>query len=335
MPDPKLLKDLRGRTLYMGYGDYRSQVEQLSFRQGWRGTLLNVYLKAQYFLPFKNSPLKPPFQSVAQNLLNAAPSPIISGLFYDTSWYKETKSIGIVRTAETEYFVKIYTLPEECLFEERQAKFVADMFSGSFIVAPIMHSKGNCLFYKSIKHLRPVGAEDHIEERLLHITKDFIDRHAVTKNLSESIPLGLFAFCHGTEYAGLAQKIRTWIEKNERGISHIPVHGDMTSWNMFVNTEEKIVLVDYERSGWHVPFYDLFHYVLQPQALKKNKNALQNILYRKTWYHRDIMKVLLTLYIIDQFYLDLSDHKIRGFDNIPLRNSIATKAAWLEKLLDD
>lgn len=335
MPDFKILEDTRGRPLYLSYGDYRRHIGQLAFRTGWRQKLLRFVLHMQYLNPFRPKPKKQPFLSLANILPGLVSAPISSALFFDTSWYKETKAIGILRAAETDYFVKVHTQPEECLFEERQARFVADVFSGSFMTAPILVSAANCLLYKVIERSRDITDDDHIEERLLHLTKEFLDRHAVTKNLGESVPLDLYALCFGTAYAGLGKKIRAWVERNEQTLRHIPVHGDMTPWNLFVNPDEKIVLVDYERSGWQVPFYDLFHFILQPQALRKNKKALTNVLYRKPWFHAEAMKTILTLYMIDQFYLDLSDHKTKNFNHPSLLNLLETKAYWLEALLDE
>lgn len=334
MPEYKVLYDTKLRPLYAGFGDFRAHVDQLSFRMGWKQSLHALFLKAQYFNPV---PVirKTHFQPIANLLQSVTPSPILSSLVYDTSWYKETRAIGIVKTSETVYFVKIHAQPEECLFEERQARFVKEMFSGSFLTAPILVSAGNCLFFQFIPRLRAVQADDHIEERLLHLTKNFLDQHAITKDLSDCIPLDLFALCHGTQYADLGKKIRSWIEKNDQQIRHIPVHGDMTPWNMFVNQEEKIVLVDYERAGWQVPFYDLFHYVLQSQALAKNVKALEQILYRKNWFYAEGMRNLLILYVIDQFYLDLSDHKLKNFAHAGLLNLLETKSHWLETLLHD
>ena len=331
----KILFDTHGRPFYWGYGDYAAHIDQLAFRRGWRQALLRNLLKAQAFWPFSPKVKSSPLHAVAAVLPTLTSGTVRSALFHDTSWYKEARAIGMLRTAETTYFVRVHTQPEECLFEERQARFAAEMFSGSFIIAPILHSRSNCLMYKAVKQNRPIAPEDHIEERLLHLIKMFIDRHAMTKNLSESIPFGIFALCFSSGKEALGKKIREWIDRSNRGISHIPVHGDMTPWNMFVTDEEKIALIDYERAGWHVPFYDVFHYVLQPEALKRNDKALKDILYRKPWYHHQAMKHLLTLYLIDQFYLDLGDHKIRGFDHPSLRALIDVKAAWLDELLND
>ncbi len=335
MADYKILHDVHFRPLYLAYGDYRPHVDTLSFSQGWKQQASRAFLRMQYYNPFQFVKHNTVFQSVKNLLPALVTSPVRSAFFYDTSWYKETKAIGILETAETAYFVKIHAQPEDCLFEERQTRFVADMFSGSFITAPILISTANCLLFKMIPHLRPVKDGDHIEERLLHVTKNFLDQHAVTKNLSEAIPLNLYALCHGTPYVDLGRKIRAWAEKNDQTIRHIPVHGDMTPWNMFVNHDEKIVLVDYERAGWQVSFYDLFHYVLQPQVMRGNKDALQSILFKKPWFHAKAMRVILTLYLIDQFYHDLADLKQNGFNYPALPKAIEVKTVWLNAMLDD
>jgi thiamine kinase-like enzyme len=114
----------------------------------------------------------------------------------------------------------------------------------------------------------------------------------------------------------------------------VPIHGDMTPWNIFVSKEEKLILVDYERAGWHVPFYDVFHYILQPWALRPHTPDLAALIFKKDWYEKGWLNEALILYLIDQLYNDMTDFNIKKYRHKHLQQAIENKKAWLNEAFD-
>jgi hypothetical protein len=315
------LFDSRLHRNYVVSGKFRKLIPLISFRLPPRNFLDQIFLYLQLFI--KSGVIKDPLLQQQFGKLNKYFKNIDGFIFFKTSWYKETQFTGILQDGQEHYFIKIFKSHEETLFQENQFNFVNKYFSDYFSTITIEKYFDNILANKYIPHARPIGIEDHIEHKILEMTNDFINKQAIVKPVKDCLPIDL-GFVLG-EQKKLLGRITSWAQKQE--LSIIPVHGDMTPWNMFVDDLGQIVLVDYEAAGWQVAFYDYFHFILQPLALKKNAVPIDKMVI-------DTNKDTLILYLVHQLYKHHSEIKQSGFDDKAIRNLVHNKIKWLNELLD-
>lgn len=118
------------------------------------------------------------------------------------------------------------------------------------------------------------------------------------------IPLDFHALCINAGYVDLSALVRQWPAlRSHAQVPIVPIHGDVTPWNLFINDDEKIVLTDYDRAGWHVPYYDYYHYILHPVSGRARAPKLSSFAFDTGHVQAN---EFLRLYLIDQIYQDIS-----------------------------
>jgi len=331
MPEPRLLFDSRLRGHYLGYGRYRRLLPFLNIKIGLGRKLDKLVLTAQSFLPFLKRKPDGNTRMLWERLMRIYPNQISAALFYDTSWYKETTFIGLFEIPQGKNFIKIYPKQEDLVYQQHQARFIQEYFTGPFTTIPVTRAQDIFLVSPYVQKKRPVDKEDHIASNIIHLCNKLKDTTQVFKTPQDIIPIDIGVTFMKANEVELYRKIRTWIAQQNYMLPIIPVHGDLTPWNLFVSLEEKIVLTDYERAGWHVPFYDYFHFVLQPLALKPSAPTLSSL---KLELEYKYQRETLIIYLIDQLYHDMVNHFDKGYQHQQILYLIKNKQQWLLELLN-
>mgnify|MGYP000913193078 CR=1 FL=1 len=136
------------------------------------------------------------------------------------------------------------------------------------------------------------------------------------------------------ENSALTRAVKEWLVEHPDQMPIIPIHGDMTPWNIYVDGNERLVLSSFERAGWHVPFYDVFHFHLQPQALLgRPTQSVHKLLAGMPWESYPWLEQALVLYLIDQLCCDLGDLYDKQYNDPWLLPMIRKKEKWLAEVL--
>jgi len=104
-----------------------------------------------------------------------------------------------------------------------------------------------------------------------------------------------------------------------RQVPVVPVHGDLTPWNAFRDDRGHIAIVDFERCGWHVPFYDLFHLHIQTAAVFHNRalfpDKICTEIARTTGVSGEQIYLWLLLYLLDYLHSELINQFVNQYKN--------------------
>ena len=57
-----------------------------------------------------------------------------------------------------------------------------------------------------------------------------------------------------------------------------PVHGDFTNWNLVLDTNSNVWIIDYENVGLGPPYFDFFHFSVQEALLTRNPVLSENLI---------------------------------------------------------
>jgi hypothetical protein len=320
------LYDSKFSKNYLAYGSYKNLITHLNFRLGLRNVLDKFFLRFQSLLPTTVAPdakANIVFNSISNHfhLVDAM-------IMFDTSWYKDALYIGVIETNKQKYFFKSFSTSEEVIYQGHAAKFAEQYFADDFYIIPVIATVGVTLISPFI--VRKAAAPD-VEKNILALSEKLIKHTTTFKLVSDIIPIDFKHVLLKSGKETQLSSISKWLESQSMEIPIIPVHGDMTPWNMFVDTQNRIVLSDYETAGWHIGYYDYFHYLLQPIALKENTTSIFDI---KHEVSDPLSKPLLCLYLIDQVYQHLVTYN-KTLPNISLNNLIHNKMRWLLELINE
>ena len=335
MTDLKILFDYRAKPLYLAYGRYRPLVCHVNFKTRTGRLLDKAALAVQSVLHISKKADNRHLM-VWNDMRNRVNYTIDAMILYDTSWYKECQYIGFLKTESKTHFIRYFRQPEDIVFFHHQNQLIQQYFHGIFSTVPVTLSDGNVLLQPVVSRKRSVQKNDHIEDKIVYYTQKTLKSETIRKDIRDIVPIDFFFLCSFEKKGSdLPVKVRVWLDSIQDPVPLIPVHGDLTPWNIIINQQEQAVLIDYERAGWHVPYYDLFHYTLQEQALAANTSCLDY--YLKKWaddFGPDT-RTYLILYLIDQIHYDLNSKKQFEHHNAHLNRMIDTKITWLQKLIGD
>jgi hypothetical protein len=211
---------------------------------------------------------------------------------------------------------------------------VEDHFSGPFVIPHVINCQDGVLVTDCIVKQRPITSEDAVLDRLFYYTDQAITQSKTSKIPKDIIPLNFPSLFVKLENSDLIRRIREWLQQATESLPMIAIHGDMTPWNIHVDTHERLILNSFERAGWHVPYYDVFHFMLQPLALSPRNNiSIVQWLEQLNITAYPWLQTALKLYLIDQLCCDLTDLYDKEYNDPWLSTMIENKANWLEQLL--
>ncbi|MDB5478273.1 MAG: hypothetical protein JWM96_768 [Alphaproteobacteria bacterium] len=330
MADPVDLYDAKGRKNFLAFGDYRVFLPYLS----WTGPkqasvpkfLDSLLLRLQFYL---RPNARPANAELWKKIKSGFSSPVQSMLLYRTEDARDTDHAGFIKTDYKNYFIRIFKRHEDLIYQSHQIRFVQEYFAGPFVTTAVVNFFKTILVQEFIRQKRRIDATDYVEKKIIHLSEQFLSRPGTKKFPRDIIPLDLPSVFTG-DFDSLGKSIRAWVVRQTCMLHMVPIHGDMTPWNMFVDAEEKLILTCYERAGWHVPYYDYFHYLLQPKARNGRATPIDKIKFDVTY---DYLLQAKALYLIDQLYHDIADYRFTSEKDAGLRKVIEIKTRWLRELI--
>jgi hypothetical protein len=312
-------------------GDYRGLLQTSMTDAGWFSFLgklklgLNIHLFKKTLSDSQQHLIKKVTQTFNHRL---------DGIFIRSTDQLQKRWRGVIQSDGQYYTVKTFQLHEDAYHEYTQTKIVEQYFTGPFIVPHVINCQEGILISQFIAKARSIQTDDGVLDRLHHYTHHAIE-HAVTSKLAvDFIPLNFPALFTKLEDTALTRFVREWLGEYKTKLPVTPIHGDMTPWNIYVDAQERIVLSNFERSGWHVPFYDIFHFHLQTEALFTSKpKSVFKLLEIMPWEDYPWMRVALALYLVDQLCCDLTDYHELKYNDPWLEPMIKAKHTWLKEVL--
>ena len=334
---PHCLYDLKGRPQYMAYGHYKILLRDVIFLNGWRGFFEKAWLKIQQLYPrhlLKDRITLSHWSSLTQSLA----APITAALFWQTGWYKVTQFIGGVTTDDRRFFIKAYKHADDASLAKQQSDFVNHYFNTAFTIVPVMSMHDRLVIYPLLPHATKAIAADDIEKRLIDLQIQYNAQFSrALKPALDYINLNLPNLLQKSGHAELWHSVRQFLATCPP-LPMVPVHGDVTTWNIFYSDQLLPVLVDYERAGWHVPFYDCWHFYCQPLIMYGKtpdlRSYIKNI-HTKTQIELATLQQTALLYLLDQLAYDLQDHDDYKVQQARFQNVVAIKIKLVVELLDD
>jgi hypothetical protein len=334
---PYCLHDLKGRPQYIAFGQYNSLLREIVFLSGWRGYFEKIWLKVQQLYP--RSILKDRVSLQHWNTLSQSlAAPVKAALFWQTNWYKTTQFIGGISTDDRQFFIKAYKHADDAVLAKQQSDFINHYFGSDFTIVPVMSINDRTVFYPLMSHASKHVTPKDIEKRLIALNKAHAERFSrALKPALDYINLNLPNLLQKTGYIDLWKSVHQRLSTAKQ-LPMVPVHGDVTPWNVFYSEKLSPVLVDYERAGWHVPFYDCWHFYCQPLILQKKKpdlNRYIKILHTQTGSDLGFLQYTALLYLLDQLAYDLQDQQDYPQQQTRLGTVIMLKIRLIQNLLDD
>lgn len=314
------LYDSKFRPFYLGHGDFRRWIGRSRLRLGNRNRLDKLFLTLQSILKPKSKPDK-----IIDELTACLPG-LQDCLLFDTSWYKETRYIGYAGAAGRDYFIKVFRDEQEALFQKHRSLFAENFFRPFFSVVPVAHGYRHILAFPYLSFQKISAGSKLVREQIMAMNRHFLAGDPLYKKMADILPSDLYFILD----PALSEKIRPWLDNNPNSLPILPAHGDLTPWNTGMDANGKVILFDDEQAGWHSPWYDYFHYTLQPAALQDRAVSV----YR---YGLDLdlphARDGLILYLVDQIYQARHRQKQQGYADKPFLSMIRHKSQWLEELL--
>lgn len=330
MNNPRTLFDSTFRLNYFVYGSYCHLIKRINVRLNRRNRLDRAILRLQSIFQIKG---KTDHKSdiIHDNLKKLFNNTIHSFILFNTNWYKESLYIGLLEGQNKLYFIKILSSIEDCEYQKFQSIFIQNNFSSEFTIPSIEKTNQNIIAYEYIEQSGYSYSDACIKDKIIALNKKFISESTIVKSTTTIIPDDFFYIIK--EQARLSELVRNWINSNT-GIEFpiIPVHGDMTPWNVFSSKDNSIILVDFESAHWNIPFYDYYHYILQPIALKSTIIPIRSIDMSVEYIH---LRETLILYLIDQIYYNTRRMHEYSYNDKSIQNLLNNKIYWLLELLNE
>ena len=323
--------DKRRRMTYMLAGDYRPLLDVALPQSGLRGMWRKWRLHACYYLPKK--PLDEQQKLFVERVKALVGGHLTSYVLYTTD-LGQTRWRGVLQSEDQLFSVKAFQSRDDANHEFTQTKIVEQYFTGPFIVPHVVQCQDGLMISRFIPRSRAILIEDSVLDRLFFTTQELVNKATAFKVPKDIVPLNFPGLFVKLENSALTRAVKEWLIEHPDQMPIIPIHGDMTPWNIYVDGNERLVLSSFERAGWHVPFYDVFHFHLQPQALLgRPTQSVHKLLAGMPWESYPWLEQALVLYLIDQLCCDLGDLYDKQYNDPWLLPMIRKKEKWLAEVL--
>ncbi|HEY1096600.1 MAG TPA: phosphotransferase, partial [Alphaproteobacteria bacterium] len=239
-----------------------------------------------------------------------------------------TLFVGAIATEDRRLFVKAYRKPDETILAVHQASFIHYYFHQHFTTVKPTQYDENFVFYPLLPHKAKEPDMAKIAETLIVISQEYHDVFRFnTKPALDYVNLNLPSLLQKEGRIEFWKELRNLLTASP-AIASIPVHGDITPWNLFNSDHTLPVLIDYERAGWHVPYYDWWHLQYQYAILHHKTPSLDNLLnklQRASGQDRVFLLRTGLIYMLDQLSYDLQDREDYPKYKNRLTNAIQTR----------
>ncbi len=339
-PQLKKLYDVKLSARYLVCGDYQRLSKHIQFMTPLRQCLDKFMGRVQAILPKRpsdNRQINEAWAEVCKGFYTAE-----GGYFLDVHWYKSALFVGAATLNGEDVFLKVYKDPSDIAHLKRQCDFAHDYFSSHFSLTNVLKTGTNYICYNLIDRGQdPLSYKELYQaafDMSLHIFKNTTER---TKRMETLMPLDLPLLFEKDGRMDLWRAIYNYIHayalENSDGLVRIvPVHGDMATWNCLRDQRGAITLLDYERSGWHVPFYDMFHLVSHTAAVSGQAvypDALMEEIAETAEVDIHVVRKWYFFYLLDQLHYGMTDYFTEGYTYPRLARGIHCKCQLLAAVL--
>lgn len=310
----KYLKGLGKASKYVAIGFPFLQIYQLSHFKGFRKFLECLYLSLQLLTLKKKLP-----HNLQENLSDRhfkIKEGLNSAFFMDTSWYKGTFLVGIIKTNKQQpYFIKYFKNQADADNEFHRSINFYSAASNIFTLSKCVRNEQKVLYYEYLENSHKLVNTNTLAELAIKLVD--------TQKHKESLPIHLqfnfdeilkntFWKDHDSLYKMFSSVIHKQWENSENCYLTYLAHGDYTPWNSFFDKKNEICLIDYERSTQRVLFCDFFHLFFQDISKSCFKDILDKIepYFPLNKNQQDLY--YLSLYLLEEISLDLSDYTKTG-----------------------
>ncbi len=321
------LSDAKLRRTYLAFGDAVPLSRDLTFLSGARAAAERIALALLPRLGL-SPPVTDPALLAGWAGAAAALNPR-AALLLHTGWYKATLFVGPVTTSDGEtLFIKLFAEQTAAAAEARRAEAARALVEPFFRAASVRLINGPLVAYELIRHGRVVPEAGKVERSIADMGRAALERSTESRPARAIVDLESLA--GRLSELGLPPPPRTLDGDEAEPLA--AAHGDCTPWNIFADEAGRACLIDYERQGAATPFADLFHYRVQPQAVRgriEPAAAVLDGLTCLTGHSRTEMARWFGLYLAAQLELDLGLWFDEGRRHRQLRALIAAKSALL------
>lgn len=288
---------------YIVRGNYWSYWPAFNYLHGYRRTIENAYLS----LGIRRSVA--PTESIYQSLerLREKLGSIDSMMLLDTSYYKDTWVVGVVRTeSRSEYFVRLYkdTLGRQATIrlEANREKFNRFLSRGELRTVEHQYLRDDLVVSKYVECQARLKPEE-LQEAAIHFQES---TSASNKSIAEESLL-IQAEELGRSIGILSGSLDKELVR-EKELQLFLAHGDFTTRNVFKDNESSIVVFDFENVGYYPPYYDYLTVLFQEKVFSTiilnshsiAKNLVSEVSVRLSKSREDA-KRLIAAYLLWEF----------------------------------
>jgi hypothetical protein len=252
-----------------------------------------------------------------------------------TGYYKETVLVGPVQSGDgAKLFVKCYQQLDRAIAEVECATRVQSLAGDYFRLARVVKRADNIVAYELLPHGRRAAPLAAVQDAAAAMGRNVLERCTATRATDNLIGEG-FVDLGGQFSPELAADLRA-LRDARIELAWPECHGDLTPWNVFMNDQDQLCLIDYERAGRGPPLADLFHLHTQPAALVgKHELAFRSSTSaaRDAGFDAAQVRWWYVVYLALQLEVDLKQWFVEGRRHHQLKSLITSKAALLARTL--
>jgi len=334
-----------GVSQYIIVGDGLKFLPQISFYTGLRLVLEKNAIKYSFHQPVKSTKENLKIHK-ALDLIERFLCTTLgkwSGFFLYTSWYKDTLLIGCAKGQSEPYFFKVFKQESYAQKEQVHMEKLSSLYGRWFQIPQVIECSKSFFVLSFVNRCARVKKQAACQ--LLATAADNWKKKPAGGSASLVSLLEKFQdLTAHLNYAGFSKTKNNNIVETIHGQlatqwSEYPLyltHGDMTPWNMYLTSSDKIALVDSERVGLRSIYTDLLHYHIQQKAMQRFApgSAVFFIHYLCRWTNikQDEAKAYSILYLLEELCQD-AQNLINFNGQQALVRAFARKLSWLKTII--
>ena len=315
MHDLYFYRDITLFRRYLATRNAKGKWQYVNIHSGMRRLLENLFLWFQYYTHTFSQCRKEVSNSAWAEILESSEE-LNWAFLIDTEWFNDTILVGAVGTSRQDYFIKFYKYQEGARKSVFNTQSIVNITDGIFVTSKILKAGERLIASELLSDYVPVVNIELAEKLCLEMCE---------KSLNDSKECPAERFPMIVEYYQLGSEI-----KLSDTIEKCLAHGDMTKYNCLQDNQGNYALIDYDEVGYYAPFYDYFHWHIQPSAMigdesissKKLLSAIQS----------DSSVDWLRYYLCHQLHKHMLDREL-GMAHRQLLNMIKAKRSLLLQLV--
>jgi hypothetical protein len=330
------LYDIHGKPHYMAYKDYARFMPHITNNHSI-GFWERAWLKVQKLYP-KHIITERAYRSSWSKLTQLLDVPVTDAFLSRTDKYKPTLYEGFVGTEDRELWVVAHRHVDDAIMAVHQANFMHYYFQSYFTIVKPVQQDDNLVLYPVISRKNAHYKDHDILDVAFAISQHYLEQYKDhTKPALDYVHLNLPSLLRQEGHIELWKDVRALLSTLPV-LSSVPVHGQMTAQHIIGSDHNLPVLVQYDRAGWHIPFYDWLHVQCQDIIIRGKMPSLPKImtsLQKNSGLSFDDVTAITLIYLLDQLAHDLQDKDDFSPPHPLLVRAIALKIKLVQQLLKD